>query len=288
MTPYVDGFLLVVPASRQEAYLTMAQQAGAIWREHGALEYRECLGDDLEPCGPDGERPTMGSFRTLLRLTADERAILAWITYPDRAARDRINASVMADPRLQEACPGSWLDMTRLHWGGFRTVVQVPGSAEMPTVMPHLTCTPANAAIGFYQQVFGATELARLTSPDGRILHAALQIGGAQILLNDRFETCLTPEPGPQPGVQPGLHVHVRVDNVDAVFERALAGGAAAVMPVDDMFWGDRYGVFEDPFGHRWAVATPIRTVSADEIQQAWANMTAAQPTSGGPDEERP
>lgn len=112
---YVDGFLLAVPQDKLDAYRAMATTAGAVWKEHGALDYRECVADDLNT------DPQFASFTQAARANDDEVVIFAWILYPSRADRDRINAAVMADPRLQ-CCDGVF-DTQRMAWGGFRTLV---------------------------------------------------------------------------------------------------------------------------------------------------------------------
>jgi uncharacterized glyoxalase superfamily protein PhnB len=103
--------------------------------------------------------------------------------------------------------------------------------------------------------------------PGGKIIHAMLQIGDSRLFLCDAF-----PEFGscaPAPGTKSPVTIHLQVANVDAVFEKAVAAGAKITMPVMDMFWGDRYGKFEDQFGHEWSVATHIRDVSPEEMEAA-------------------
>ena len=114
---YVDGFLLIVPKTNIDAYKKLAKVAGKVWREHGALDYKECVGDDLDiPFG----RP----FPKLLRLKPDETAVFSWIVYRSRAQRDRVNAKVMKDPRLAgldgKAMP---FDSKRMSMGGFTVLV---------------------------------------------------------------------------------------------------------------------------------------------------------------------
>ena len=115
MDTYVDGFLLPIPAASLEAYIAVATKASRIWIEHGALDYRECLGDDLD-------MPDMVSFKQAAGAEDDELVVFAWITYPDRASRDAINQKVMNDPRLKDACQGVF-DYRRMACGGFKTIV---------------------------------------------------------------------------------------------------------------------------------------------------------------------
>lgn len=114
---YVDGYLLIVPKKNIEAYRKLARVAGKVWREHGALEYRECVGDDLD--APFG-RP----FPKLLRLKPDETAVFSWIVYRSRAQRDRVNVKVMKDPRLADMNPKTVpFDAKRMSMGGFTVLV---------------------------------------------------------------------------------------------------------------------------------------------------------------------
>ena len=141
----------------------------------------------------------------------------------------------------------------------------------MHTVTPHLICAGAGAAIEFYKKAFNAVEMVRLPGPQGRLMHACIRIGDSQVMLVDEM-----PEWGafgPKSLKGSPVTIHLQVEDVDAVVARAVGAGAKITMPVDDMFWGDRYGKLEDPFGHHWSVATHIRDVSPDELQQAMQKM---------------
>ncbi len=118
---YVDGFVVPVPEGKLEAYLDMARRAGEIWQEHGALEYVECVADDVKP----GEHT---SFPQSVRLEPGETVIFSWIRYASREERDRINAKVMEDPRLADMMdPANHpFDSKRMFWGGFREVLRLP------------------------------------------------------------------------------------------------------------------------------------------------------------------
>lgn len=118
---YVDGFVVPVPEGNLEAYLDMARRAGEIWQEHGALEYVECVADDVKP----GEHT---SFPQSVRLEPGEAVIFAWIRYASREERDRINAKVMEDPRMASMMdPSSHpFDSKRMFWGGFREALRLP------------------------------------------------------------------------------------------------------------------------------------------------------------------
>lgn len=143
----------------------------------------------------------------------------------------------------------------------------------MPSITPHLVCRDAAAAIDFYRRAFGALELARLPGPDGRLMHAMIRIGDSPIFLMDEY-----PEwgsLGPQEGARLPVVLHLYVADADATAARVLAAGAKLVVPLADMFWGDRYGQVEDPWGYRWAIATHIRDVSPEEMAAAAAQGCA-------------
>ena len=116
---YVDGFVIPVPTRNLAAYKRMAQRAAKIWMEHGALEYRECVADDVQP-------GKVTSFPQSVKLKKDETVVFAWIVYKSRASRDRINAKVMKDPRLADMMDPKSLpfDGKRMFWGGFKTFVK--------------------------------------------------------------------------------------------------------------------------------------------------------------------
>jgi len=116
---YVDGFVVPVPRENLAAYRRLARKAGAIWKEYGALEYVECVADDVQP----GKHT---SFPQSVKLKPGEVVVFAWIAYKSRAQRDRINKQVMADPRLAGMDPGSLpFDGKRMIWGGFKTAVEL-------------------------------------------------------------------------------------------------------------------------------------------------------------------
>jgi len=137
----------------------------------------------------------------------------------------------------------------------------------MRSVTPHLVCDGAAAAIDFYKAAFGATEVARLPGPDGRLMHALITIGDSAVMLvdeNPQFGML-----GPKTLRGTAVTIHLYVPDADAFVARAVAAGARVIMPLADMFWGDRYGVLEDPCGHHWSVATHIRDVQPQEMSQA-------------------
>jgi len=144
---------------------------------------------------------------------------------------------------------------------------------DMHTVTPHLVCAGAAEAIEFYKKAFGATEGGRLPGPQGKLMHAMIRICGSAVMLVDEM-----PEwgaLGPKALKGSPVTIHLYVENVDAFVKRAVDAGAKITMPLADMFWGDRYCKLEDPFGHHWSVATHIRDVSQQEMQQAMQKMGA-------------
>ena len=143
----------------------------------------------------------------------------------------------------------------------------------MHSVTPHLVCAGAADAIEFYKNAFNATQTMRLPGPDGKLMHAAIRIGDSTAMLVDE-----SPEwgmVGPKTLKGSPVTIHLYAEDVDAVVARAVKFGAKVTMPVADMFWGDRYGVLEDPFGHHWSVAKHIRDVSPEEMQQAMQKMAS-------------
>src|SRR5215218_6040713 len=125
--------------------------------------------------------------------------------------------------------------------------------------IPSLSLDGAAAAIDFYERAFGADVLGRMDAPDGKVAHALLQIGDSYVMLADAF-----PQSSCRPPSELGatsVSIFLYVDDVDAVVDRAVSGGATVTLPVDDMFWGERWGKITDPFGHEWEVATHVEDV---------------------------
>ena len=148
-----------------------------------------------------------------------------------------------------------------------KPVAEIAAEMGMGLLSPHLTCRDCAAAIEFYKQAFGAEEMMRLPGPDGRLLHAAVRVNGSMVMLNDEY-----PEMGGHSPLALGgspVTLHLMVDDADAVAARAVAAGAEITMPVADQFWGDRYGVVKDPFGHLWSIATPIWPPKSPEEMEA-------------------
>lgn len=147
------------------------------------------------------------------------------------------------------------------------------------SLSPHLVCRDALKAVDFYKKALGAEELIVLPGPDGKIMHACLRINGSSVMLVDENVGCGASSPQHLGGTP--VTLHLIVDDADPVADRAVAAGATVVMPVADQFWGDRYGIVEDPFGHRWSIATPGENApqSVEDLQaaaqKAFAEMSA-------------
>ena len=127
-------------------------------------------------------------------------------------------------------------------------------------LIPHLVCDPCSEAIDFYKKAFGAEEFHRLAAPDGRrIMHAAIVIGKSMVFLADDFPEFCGVSQSPLALKGTPVTIHKYVDNCDAAIKRAQDAGATVLMPAADTFWGDRYGVVTDPYGHKWSFATHLK-----------------------------
>lgn len=134
------------------------------------------------------------------------------------------------------------------------------------TVTPHLVCRDAARAIDFYQKAFGAEKIRVHKMPDGKIMHAELRIGDSIVMLGEEAPDWKVLSPQSLNGTPVILHLFA--PDVDAVYNRAVAAGCTATMPVADQFWGDRYGQLMDPFGHKWSIATHKEDLSEDEMEK--------------------
>jgi uncharacterized glyoxalase superfamily protein PhnB len=143
----------------------------------------------------------------------------------------------------------------------------------MHALTPHVVCAGAADAIEFYKKAFNAVETVRLPGPGGKLVHAAVRIGDSTLMLVD--ENPQWGIVGPKTLKGTPVVIHLYVEDVDATVAQAVAAGAKVTMPVADMFWGDRYGQLEDPFGHRWSVATHKRDLSPEEMREGMAKMGA-------------
>jgi PhnB protein len=143
------------------------------------------------------------------------------------------------------------------------------------SLTPSLTCKNAAEAIEFYKKVFGAQEIMRMAGPGGKIGHAELKIGDSIVFINDEFMPVAQATAGAPP-----LSLVVYVEGVDTVFNRAIAAGAKVDMPLENQFWGDRFGKVTDPYGHQWGLAQHVEDVAPDEMERraaAWMKKAAGQ-----------
>jgi PhnB protein len=147
------------------------------------------------------------------------------------------------------------------------------------TVTPYLVQRDAKRALEFYRKAFGAETKASMPSPDGRVMHAEVKVGDSMIFLADEFPEMSPETRSPQSAGCVTSTIFLYVTDVDAVFKKAVDAGARVIMPVTDMFWGDRFGKLADPFGHHWGIATHKEDLTPQEIQkrQAEWEKTVAQ-----------
>ncbi|MBA3602063.1 MAG: VOC family protein [Parachlamydiaceae bacterium] len=134
------------------------------------------------------------------------------------------------------------------------------------TITPHLSLKDAARAIQFYKDAFDAIEIKRHNTDDGQVLHAVIKIGDSLVMIANEFpdQSCGISSPQSLKGTTTLLHLYL--EDVDATFDRAVAAGAKVMMPMTNMFWGDRYGQLEDPFGHAWALSMHIFDVSDEDM----------------------
>ncbi|HET7737840.1 MAG TPA: VOC family protein [Tepidiformaceae bacterium] len=135
------------------------------------------------------------------------------------------------------------------------------------SVTPGITVSDAAKAIELYKEAFGAEEVERFEGPDGSIMHAEIRIGDSRVMLGSENPMWGTKSPLTLGGVHGSLHIYV--DDADAAFARALEAGCEVAQPLEDVFWGDRYGKVTDPFGHQWGIATRVKDLSPEEMRKA-------------------
>jgi PhnB protein len=139
------------------------------------------------------------------------------------------------------------------------------------SITPYLIVKGASAAIDFYKQAFGATETMRMPMPDGRLGHAELRIGDSAVMLADEFPEAEAISPKTLGGTTVGLMIYV--EDADSMFNKAVSLGAKVKKPMADQFYGDRNGTVEDPWGHKWTIATHVEDVTLEETQRRMAAM---------------
>ena len=143
------------------------------------------------------------------------------------------------------------------------------------TVTPAIIVRDADKAIDFYRRALGAQEVSRMKGPDGSIMHAEIKIGDSLVMLGEENEQWGTKSPLSTSGLPSSLHIYV--DDADRAFQRALDAGATVRYPLEDAFWGDRYGKITDPFGHEWGIATRVKDLSDEEMERAGKEWMAKQ-----------
>jgi PhnB protein len=144
----------------------------------------------------------------------------------------------------------------------------VPRPPGFRTVTPYLAVHGAEKAIKFYAKAFGAKEVLRNETPDGKIMHSRLKIGDSFVMISDIFG-----EEGAGAADGPWVTLHLYLPNVDTIWNSAVKAGAIVEMPLDDMFWGERYGQLKDPFGHHWSLSTPVKMSKAERTKLQAAAM---------------
>lgn len=152
----------------------------------------------------------------------------------------------------------------------------MPAKATPPgyhSITPAIVVRGANEAIEFYKRAFGAEELDRMLGPDGKVVHAEIRIGDSIVMLGEESQQWGTLSPQSTNGISSSLHIYVA--DADAAFERALRAGASVKYPLEDAFWGDRYGKVTDPFGHEWGIATRVRELTPEQMRDAAAEWMA-------------
>ena len=141
------------------------------------------------------------------------------------------------------------------------------------SVTPNFVVNDGSKAIAFYKKAFGAKEIMRMLGPGGAIMHAELQIGDSRVMLNDEMPEMGSKSPSSYGGSPVTFYVYFK--NVNAAWKRAVAAGGKPTFPLSDMFWGDRTGGVEDPFGHRWTLAQHVKDLTPKEIKKAQAEFFA-------------
>jgi len=147
------------------------------------------------------------------------------------------------------------------------------------SITPAIVCKGAASAIEYYKEVFHAKEKLRMPGPGGAIIHAELAIGDSILMLSDEFPGMTSAPPADAPN---SINLFLYTDDVDTVFNRAVKAGAKVEMPLENQFWGDRYGKIRDPFGHRWGLAQHIEDVAPEEMKKRSEAFTAKMSKAAG------
>ena len=135
------------------------------------------------------------------------------------------------------------------------------------TATPSLVVSNSKEAIEFYKKAFDANEIYQMPAPDGKIMHAMIQIGDSFVMMADEFPNMGSKSPVSLGGT--AVTIHLYVEDADKIFKQAIEAGGKATMPIMDAFWGDRFGLITDPYGHSWAIATHQKDMSPEEMRKA-------------------
>jgi PhnB protein len=261
MTGYTDIFVIPVPQHKNADYKKLAELAAKVWREHGALSYVELEADDVKP----GQ---WTSFPQSVDLKDGEFVIVALITYRSRAHRDEVNAKAMEDARMTGMDPKTMpFDAKRMFWGGFKPFL---GEAAPASMQPYLFFRGrCEEAIDYYKRTLGAEvdmmmrfrdnpdKPGRDKVPaelDDRVMHAALRIAGAEIMMSDGMKT------GPLDFQCMSLTLSVSSEAACDRLYNALAAEGTVQMPIGPTFFAKRFGAVADKFGVSWMIIVPPNT----------------------------
>jgi len=145
--------------------------------------------------------------------------------------------------------------------------------SDMHSITPHIVCADALGAIDFYTKAFGARDPQKMLTPDGKLMHGMIRIGDSALMLMEEAPQWGALGPNALKGSAVTLHLYV--EDADQAYERAVGAGCTGVMAPADMFWGDRYGVVQDPYGHKWSIAHHARDLTPEEMQAGMKEMFA-------------
>jgi len=263
-----------------DAILALQFKGKAAYRKHWEACMAFC---------PAGEKETVFSVSELVVQAGGDIAFVHGLLRCGHKEGDRVDASWMRLTAGLRRRGGEW-NIAHEHFSApfdmpsgkamFHLAPDDDGTrvrpipAGMSTVSPHIVCADASAAVDFYKKAFNAMEMpgGRLEI-DGVFLHGEIVIGDSVVMIGQEDAGCGSVSPKMLNGTPVTLHVYV--PDVDSAWRRAIEAGATEVMPVSEMFWGDRYGVLQDPFGHRWSLATHVRDVPPEEILKAAREFTS-------------
>ncbi len=222
--------------------------------------------------GPFAEAKELIAGYTIIEVNSREEAVQWTRRFPNPAINGKQGEiEVRQIFELEDFGPSEGIERFRKIGVGNTIQAVQPVPCGMHTVTPHLVCAGAAEAIEFYKKAFNAEEVMRVPAPNGKLVHAQIRIGDSTLMLVDEFAEWEAFGPKTLKGSP--VTIHLYVEAADRFFARAVEAGAKILMPLEDTFWGDRYGVLVDPFGHHWSVATHVRDVSPAELQVAAEKM---------------